>query len=231
MLGDTHVVVLGDVHPFCFVFEDFADGAAFDAITGSDVFLTGVGILLVVHTDGLAVDIEETLLALLGPRDDGARRRGRERICSKGLRIGSRGRRRGDGGEGGGDAERGRSGARIGRGVGGRRSGVGRIEGEGGVGGAGHGAREIAGGGEGHGGAEGVGGRTVWVAGRVCGADGGVWAGDGAGGGHEVGGLETRQACRGERTNGGPRRSRGAWRGDGRAVCRGGGTGHVPGGG
>lgn len=93
VLGHTHVVVLGDVHPFCFVFEDFADGAAFDAVTGSNVFLAGVRILLVVHANGLAVYIEETLLALLGPRDDGTYRWGRERICSKGLRI--RNRRRG----------------------------------------------------------------------------------------------------------------------------------------
>lgn len=86
MFGDTHVIVLGDIHPFCFVFEDFADGAAFDAITGGDVFLAGVGILLMVHADGLAVDIEETLLALLGPRNDRTSRWGRERICSEGLR-------------------------------------------------------------------------------------------------------------------------------------------------
>lgn len=92
VLGDTHVIVLGDVHPFCFVFEDFADGAAFDAITGSNVFLTGIGILLMVHANGLAVYIEETLLALLGARDDGASRWGRERICSKGLGIRNGGR-------------------------------------------------------------------------------------------------------------------------------------------
>lgn len=87
MLGDTHVVVLGDIHPFCFVLEDFADGAAFDAITGSDVFLTGVGILLMVNANGLAVDIEETLFALLGPWNDRTHRWGRERICCECLRI------------------------------------------------------------------------------------------------------------------------------------------------
>lgn len=91
MLGDTHVVVLGDVHPFCFVLEDFTDSTAFDAITGSDVFLTGVGIILMVHANGFAVYIEETLLALLGPRNDGTHRWGREGICSEGLRIGSSG--------------------------------------------------------------------------------------------------------------------------------------------
>ena len=195
MLGDTHVVVLGDVHPFCFVFEDFTDGAAFDAITGSDVFLAGVGILLMVHADGLAVYIEETLLALLGPRNDGAHRWGRERICSEGLRISSSRSSRGNRSKGGSDTQGGRSGARIRRGVGRCRSGVGGIKGEGGVGRARYGCREIAGGGEGHGcagGGEGVGGWAICglaVAGRVCGADGGVRAGDGAGGGHEVGGL------------------------------------------
>lgn len=69
---------------------------------------------------------------------------------------------------------------------------MGGIEGEGRVGRAGHGCREVAGRSEGHGagGGEGVG--AVWglvVARRVCGADGGLWAGDGTGGGHEVGGL------------------------------------------
>ena len=80
MLGDTHVIVFGDVHPFCFVFEYFANGAAFYAITGSDVFLAGVGILLVVYANGLAVYIEETLFALLCARNDRTDWRGREGI-------------------------------------------------------------------------------------------------------------------------------------------------------
>ena len=87
MLGDAHVIVLGDVHPFCFVFEDFADSAAFYAITGSDVFLTGVGILLMVDTNGFAVDIKETLFALLCPWNDGTYGWGGEGICCEGLRI------------------------------------------------------------------------------------------------------------------------------------------------
>lgn len=88
MLCDAHVVVLGDVHPFCFVFEDFADGAAFYAITGGDVFLTGVWVLLVVYTNGLAVDIEETLFALLCPRNDGTHGWCGEGVCCESLRVG-----------------------------------------------------------------------------------------------------------------------------------------------
>lgn len=232
MLGDTHVIVLGDIHPFRFVFENFADGAALHTVASGNVFLAGIGIILMVHTNGLAVDIEETLLALLCAGHNRTYRWGREWICGKRLRVGcGRGGRR-NRGEGGSDAQRGGGGARIGRGVGRCGSGVGGVERKGR---ARDGGREIAGGREGHGGAgggDGVDGCAfvgLLEAGRVGGADGGLWAGEGAGGGHEVGGLWAGQAWQtsGERGAGTPRRSH-VWRT--LSLCRGGGwTGHVPG--
>lgn len=87
MFSDAHIIVLGDVHPFCLVFEYFADGAAFDAITGGDVLLACIWIILMVHANGLSVYIKETLLALLCPRDNRAHWRGREWIHSECLGI------------------------------------------------------------------------------------------------------------------------------------------------
>lgn len=85
---------------------------------------------------------------------------------------------------------------------------MGGIEGEGRVGGSRHGRRDVAGRREGHGsagGGEGVGSRrTIWglvVARRVCGAGGGVWAGDGTGGGDEVGGLAGGSSIKKARKN------------------------------
>lgn len=72
MLGDTHVIVLGNVHPFCFVLENFANGAAFHAITSGNVFLPRIWVFLVINTDSFSVHIEQPLLALLRAWNDRA---------------------------------------------------------------------------------------------------------------------------------------------------------------
>jgi hypothetical protein len=72
MLGHTHVFIFWDIHPFCFVFKDFADGAPLYTIPRCDVFLARVGIVGMVKADGLAVNIEKALLSLLSTWDDSA---------------------------------------------------------------------------------------------------------------------------------------------------------------
>ena len=86
MLGHAHVFIFRDVHPFCFVFQDLADGAPLYTIARCDVFLTCIGVFLVVKTDSFAVNIEKTLLSLLGTWDDGAWGRG-ESKSGEGLRV------------------------------------------------------------------------------------------------------------------------------------------------
>lgn len=78
MLGHTHVFILWNIHPLCFVFKDLADGAPFHAISCGDVFLARIGVFLVVKTYRLAVNVEKTLLSLLSTWNDGAwgRRKG-----------------------------------------------------------------------------------------------------------------------------------------------------------
>ena len=70
MFGDTHVVVLGDVHPFCFVLENFANGTAFYAITSGNIFLPCVWVFLVVDTNCFPIHIEQPLFALFSSWHD-----------------------------------------------------------------------------------------------------------------------------------------------------------------
>lgn len=47
--------------------EYFADSAPLDAITESNVFLSGSGVVSVILADGLAIHVEKALLAVLLP--------------------------------------------------------------------------------------------------------------------------------------------------------------------
>jgi hypothetical protein len=72
MLGHTHVFILWDIHPFCFIFQNLADGAPLNTIPRCDIFLPCIGIILVVYTDGLTVNVKKTLLSLLGTWNNSA---------------------------------------------------------------------------------------------------------------------------------------------------------------
>jgi hypothetical protein len=61
----SHILFLGNAQPLLLVLQDFTDGAALDAILRGDIFLPNTGIVPAVLADGLAVDIEESLLAQL----------------------------------------------------------------------------------------------------------------------------------------------------------------------
>jgi hypothetical protein len=71
MLGHPHAFMFRDVEPLGFVLQNFADRAAFDAISESNVLLSRTGIFLVKFTYGFSIDIEKTLLSLLLARKDG----------------------------------------------------------------------------------------------------------------------------------------------------------------
>ena len=58
------LIFVRDVQPSVFVFEYFADGAAFYAKDCSNVFLTGIWMLQVVDADGLAVLVAQFVLVV-----------------------------------------------------------------------------------------------------------------------------------------------------------------------
>ena len=62
MFSDLELFLGRNVHPLLFVLQDFADRAPLHAIFDRDIFLSSGGVLLVIQTDLLAVDVEETLL-------------------------------------------------------------------------------------------------------------------------------------------------------------------------
>jgi hypothetical protein len=71
MLGHAHALMFRDVEPLGFVLQYFADRAAFDAISESNVLLSRAGVFLVKFTYGFSINIEKTLLSLLLARNDG----------------------------------------------------------------------------------------------------------------------------------------------------------------
>lgn len=62
MFGNLEFFVFGDVHPLLFMLQDLADGAPLDSVFDGDIFLSSIGVLLVVETNFFSVQIEQTLL-------------------------------------------------------------------------------------------------------------------------------------------------------------------------
>lgn len=62
MFSDLEFFLGGNVQPLLFVLQDFADCAPLHAVFDRDILLSSGGVFLVVQTDLLAIDVEETLL-------------------------------------------------------------------------------------------------------------------------------------------------------------------------
>lgn len=90
MFCDLELFLGWNVHPLLFVLQDFADRAPLHTIFDGNVFLSSGGVFLMIQTDLLAVDVEETLLFVFS--DDW---RGIDLILALGWAGGG-----GDGGEG-----------------------------------------------------------------------------------------------------------------------------------
>lgn len=80
MFRDTELLAFRYIHPFSLVLKDLADGTPLDAKLCSDVLLPCIRVLLMIYTDGLAVNIIESLFAMLHSGRKSPRVKGRQWI-------------------------------------------------------------------------------------------------------------------------------------------------------
>ena len=62
VFGNLELFLGWNVHPLLLVLQDFTDRAPLHTVFDRDVFLPGGGVLLMIQTDLLTVDVEEALL-------------------------------------------------------------------------------------------------------------------------------------------------------------------------